>query len=1595
MLSSEEAERRLRAYREAVREPLSDAARAARAGKLGPAIVTLGRRRATNPDEVGRTIDAMTAARRARLLAYITPEIDEEVGRWWTWAVSRPYQTGWLRRGFRSPDPADSAMARFGQLTAYSVGARTYRQPLTWFASWAGHLRDGHAFSELLASAIDAGDHDVRERLVDQAFGRDEIGGMGRHVVLALLAARDPDGWSAIERLLRSAQRQEGLRQTIFESLDVAHPEALTHVLGVALEERMTRFSSLVRAAGVWFGEQLEARQERRVAVHLAAWRAMLVEPPEAEELLRREAVEAFLGLHAHAVHDVRRAVAVGAHLLSAAAEEHAGHRLAAARVLTEIRLQVAADALVPAFADADHRVVATAVSAFPLHDLARASGVTLPAAAIPLLLDRLDGLGSSQVVETGFLGSRRVKLGAGEVADAMLGASTPETEHLLEPAYARLSAEGRRVRVRRLAQDPVTHRAALFRHLGDTADQPRSTAFRALRDTAEITGDEAVFLEDLLRRKNSAVRRMSLELLGRQPGAAVAASAERLRAGTAEQKRAADELVPPEVETSVARDEIPAILLPDPARRTPAVRPYRGDAPPDLAAGCARVVTSLVAWFDEHAHTEVMVGREAQLLSSIRWLPASRGNDGPALPELWQPWWERVGPTLTDGGLELLMIRELRPRRHLKGEPALRSSVVGDLPDPAVFGGNSGLHWSLIDALAVHWLRPTWVDPLLRATRELLVRLDVSTVHAPLAVHELRGQDVEVDRYGHRRDLDPRRAVRALDSAIWSEFWRRGMLDDEQLAEAFRLLRFVDEPEGTFDPRHGSTVMAPPRDGIWPPVDHPRAIPVQPYRVPPATELVFAAFDRGIASEDDVVDLLLRDTVERIGYFGRSALAEATRRTPPEWARHPRVVSLVDGVRDALLEVESGRGDLPTPFSDSVGAIGTVYGVGWLVRLVGALGTRPFVRGYSWTHSRESVLSRLVQRTFPASGDTDEAVAAALTALRPKRLLEVAVYAPQWAGHVERVLEWDGLESGVWWLHAHTKDESWSVSAEVRQEWNAAVSQRTPLDHTDLVRGAADVAWFHEVLATLGDERFDALFAAARYASSSGGHKRAELFAGALRGLVTEGELVGRITGKRHQDSVRALGLVPLQDDDAVLRRYELLRRFVATDKSSGSQRRASEASAVSVGMENLARTAGFRDPQRLVWAMEAEAVRDLADGPLVARDDDLTVTLTLSADGTPDLEVRRGDRTLKSVPAKAGRTPEIAALRTRVTTLRQQASRMRASLEASCVSGERFERGDLGDLLAHPMIAPMLHQLVLVSDEGVLGFAADPDHVRDASGEAQGLDGSAVRIAHPVDLLRSGSWPDLQHALFADRRTQPFRQVFRELYVPTAGEVDHEVSRRYAGHQVQARIAGGIFGSRGWVADFETGFVKTLHAEKVTVWCSLLGAWGTPGEVEDATIDEIRFHHTGKPGRIPLAEVPPRIFSEVMRDLDLVVSVAHASGVDPETSESSVELRRRLVEETAALLGLDNVTTTDHHAEIRGRRASYSVHLGSGTVHRVPGHAVCIVPVSAQHRGRVFLPFADDDPRTAEVIAKVALLARDHEITDPTILEQLRAPG
>ncbi len=759
-------------------------------------------------------------------------------------------------------------------------------------------------------------------------------------------------------------------------------------------------------------------------------------------------------------------------------------------------------------------------------------------------------------------------------------------------------------------------------------------------------------------------------------------------------------------------------------------------------------------------------------------------------------------------------------------------------------------------------------------------------------------------------------------------------------------------------------------------------------------------AYHAGAANEAELIDLL----VGRWSYLSGSTLLRSvsTRRPPRALLDHAELVAVVDTCRRRVVEVEAQRGDRQSAASGLVMELRWTGGLDTIARALPALGKAHFTRSFGWSaagESRQDTLSHLVLRSVPREEDSPDAFArwAREANVGEARLVELAVYAPQWAEHVNHVLQWPGLVGGVWWIQAHTKDDrSWQLN-ELKETWAAEVSERTSLSAADLTEGAVDVEWFTRVHRELG-ARWKALDTAAKYAASSGGHTRAQLFARAMGGSVSREELLARIDASRHQDSVRALGLLPLAEGESgardLLARYQRLEAFKREARKFGAQRQQSETRAAAIGLANLARTAGYRDPQRLQWAMEQEAVADLARGPVVLERGDVRLTLSLDADGEPLLSVAKQGKALKSVPAALKKDAEVEEMKGRLHALRRQRSRVRDALEEAMCRGDHFLPDELRALLEHPILARALAGLVFVGD-GIAGYLDEGGRVlRDHAGRQQVLGhAEELRIAHAHDLLVRGDWSAWQRECFRAERIQPFKQLFREMYPLTATEQAAEGTRRYAGHQVNPRQALALLGGRGWVARPEEGVSRTFHEEGLTVRLGFQESFFTPADVEGLTLDDVIFTRKGEWKALSFEHVPPRLFSEAMRDLDLVVSVAHQGGVDPEATASTVEMRAALLAESCQLLGLDNVEVSGSHARIRGTLAEYAVHLGSAGVMVLPGTSIPIVAVHSQHRGRLFLPFADDDPRTAEVLSKVLLLARDAEIRDPSILEWIRA--
>ncbi len=662
----------------------------------------------------------------------------------------------------------------------------------------------------------------------------------------------------------------------------------------------------------------------------------------------------------------------------------------------------------------------------------------------------------------------------------------------------------------------------------------------------------------------------------------------------------------------------------------------------------------------------------------------------------------------------------------------------------------------------------------------------------------------------------------------------------------------------------------------------------------------------------------------------------------------------------------------------------------------------------------------------------------AAVTAanFEDKLLVGLAMYARQWQTLVANHLQWPGLKSGIYWLIAHTKISDYQ---EANADDESAIARYSNIELDEFKRGAVDIDWFHNAYSELGRKRWEVLYDCAKYISGGNGHRRAKLYSDVLTGDLKIREVTQKLKDKRDQDYVRLFGLVPLSKTNPqtdLLNRYHTLLQFKKDSKQFGSQRQQSENAAVDIALENLARNAGFTDPQRLTWAMETETLQQILAGDTTFVDGEVSVSLRIDAQGRAQLDVMRGDKPLKSIPAKYKKDNTIATLKAHKKTLTEQFKRARHSFEMAMVRGDEFSAAELATLFEHPVIGKHLDKLVFIAENDKSNPKPDPtmpmgfykaktanapcayledptgkrfyladnlsdnlsnnsadDLAQNMSTDLMGTD-IKLRIAHCVDLQQAHVWPDFQHYCFERQIVQPFKQIFRELYVPTPDELAAKsVSRRYAGHQVQPAKTVALLKSRGWRADYEEGLQKVNHRLGFRVKMNALADWFTPADVEAPTLETVMFEdlHTGK--ALDFVDIEPRAFSEAMRDLDLVVSVANASGVAVNTSQSSIVLRGVLVGESMRLFKQDNVKVKERHALIKGGLAEYSVHLGSAVVHQIGGSYLSILPIHSQHRGKVFLPFMDDDPKTAELISKVLLLARDEKILDPTILRQIKS--
>jgi HEAT repeat protein len=1570
-------------------------------------------------------LDALPPGERALIFGALFPSMAEQIERGWTYLHRLPYQGLAYHHleFFRAPNRPDATFEARGAWLQQMLGAIAPDDDILWLARHvtyvspyaAGHL--GLLFAAVIDGDPARGD-ELFDVLVRSARGEDEIGTFGYHIPVALLAASRPDGWEVVERLLLGAQREEGVRQTILEALGAAHPAALRGILGTVIEHNLVRFSAVTRVVDGWLGTAWDSSDAPKVARVLRALHAMLGDAHARSAALESGGGEdAYLALWATACEDIYAALPLAERLLD---DADVARRYAATRLLAAARMPEAIPPLLRALGDPDPRIVAQACAGLN-HSYYGESGERLRQA--PDAFERIEALlpalprhvASPQPL---LWNVTAIQLDRERVSGLLLDYLGDRAPRRLIPYLGLFSGSARVQAAERLAKsglgDPEA-RAALLNLLGDRASYVREQALKLLLE-APIPASDAPALEALLTRKSGDLRQGVLRLLLKQSDEQALGSAERLVAAANERQRFAGlealrllhqaGRAPAACKTQAAayrqrREELTeaeqALLAPilDGEREAPTLENALGLARPDEltppvapeprehAWTSPAAVASLQA-LDEliHEHradvyvVENWQGRRELMLGADVWFFPSTGaktpieDDAARLPfaELWRGWMETRGEALRDAdGFETLrMLLQLNRRGADETRAILAGLGFAEAP-------RLGLRYPALLEKLCWWLVRLY--PPAGGPDFLLDHLETALTQIPES--ELREPEDPAQRPRYREYQKLQRAVALARTYAAYNTRRPDAWTGAHHARLWRLLSWsvtLPQPHLRYRPQLGEAL---------------------------------AVHRAGAASEADLVYQFLGPRQKRgYSYTIFDELHTFSARKPhPLLVEYPTARAVYDRCVRRVLEIELRRGETPTAATEPALSLRSLTGAGTFLATLRALGDERLARGSSYgDRGKPRTLSHLLRVTFPTLEDTPDAFRdlARAANIPERRLVEAAVYAPQWGQHIERALGWDGFAQSVWWVHAHTKDRSWSVDKEIREEWETAISEWTPLASDDLYDGAVDVAWFRRVIAALGVERWEALYDAALYASGGAGHTRARLFADALLGRADAAALAERITAKRNRDAACALGLLslpkaPAAREKALLARYQTLQEYIRTSQTFGAQRREGDQKAARIGLENLARTAGYADPQRFQWAMELKEVADLAAGPLSVARDAVTLTLRVDALGQPQLSVEKAGKPLKDIPPRLKKDPDIVALRERKKRLEQQSARMRGALEEAMCRAEPFTAGELAGLLRHPLLAPMLEQLVFASPTHMGYLTSSGAALHTLDGDVPLAPDTTLRIAHPHDLYASGELSRYQHECFASERIQPFKQVFRELYPLTEAERrDGARSLRYAGQQIQPQQAMALLAARGWKTSAQDGAAaRTFHGQGVTVSVDFLYGGGTPVDVEGLTVESVSFRPAGQlwGQPLPLQDIPPALFSEAMRDLDLVVSVAHRGGVDPEGSASTVEMRAALLREVCAALALTNVRLQLTHAVITGALGEYSLHLGSGSVHRLPGGALCIIPVHAQHRGRVFLPFADDDPKTAEIVSKVLLLARDTEIKDPLILQQLYA--
>lgn len=412
--------------------------------------------------------------------------------------------------------------------------------------------------------------------------------------------------------------------------------------------------------------------------------------------------------------------------------------------------------------------------------------------------------------------------------------------------------------------------------------------------------------------------------------------------------------------------------------------------------------------------------------------------------------------------------------------------------------------------------------------------------------------------------------------------------------------------------------------------------------------------------------------------------------------------------------------------------------------------------------------------------------------------------------------------------------------------------------------------------------------------------------------------------------------------------------------------------------------------------------------------------------------LQWRKSDGKLqKSVPAAVKRdfTDELKELKAAAKEIDKMLSVQKRRIESLYLEQRSWSFKDWRERYAdHPLIGTVARRLLwnfTTGDECTTAIWTDTNFCDIDGNKVTVADDAQVTLWHPIDepAATVAIWRQrVEDATFS----QPFKQAHRELYVLTDAERQTQTySNRFGAHILKQSQYRSLAQTRQWEVNYlgpwdggdEGIATRDMPQFNSKAQFRVNGAMADEDDYgfSYVTTDQVRFYlNDNSDAPTNLADVPPVLFSEIMRDVDLFVGVASV-GNDPNWSDGGPEgqfqdywtsysfgelsataiTRRAVLERLLPRLKIaDRCELKDRFLRVQGSLRAYRIHLGSGNILMEPNDQyLCIVTGRTNSAAeKLSLPF-EGDHMFSIILSKAFLLADDAKIKDSSITSQIRS--